>query len=140
MKPFKNIEYNKYNNNLKQTNKMENQETINSTDHLVDYVMDFYGGNEPLWDFFKESPITKTEIQSAVNVHRSVICPVKWNHNGYCDSFDREMVRDIMFIQKGMTTNIKEQLEYGNFMLRFYTPKGRLKKKYASMVTEIAEW
>jgi len=105
-------------------------ELKNPSDELVNYVMDFYGGLDPTWDFFETNPITKTEVKSAVNHYRNVVCQNTWGHNGYCDSFDRELVRDILFITKGMTTNIKEQLEYGTFLSKFFTPKGKLKNKY----------
>jgi len=114
---------------------MKNSNTT-TQDYLVEYVFDFYGGNDPVWDFFKNSPITQEEVERAVKVHRNIICPVTWDHNGYCDSFDREMVREVLFIQKGMTTNIKEQLEYGGFMLKFFTPKGKIKKKYQHLIEE----
>lgn len=105
-------------------------------DDLVDYVMDFYGGEDPTWDFFESNPITKSEVKRAVYYYRTVVCPTTWGNNGYSDSFDREIVRDILFIQKGMVTDMKEQLEYGGFMSRFFTPKGKLKKKYVPLVQE----
>ena len=105
-------------------------ELKNPSDELVHYVMDFYGGIDPTWDFFENNPITKTEVKLAVKYYRKMVSPITWNHEGYCDSIDREIVRDILFITKGMTTDIKEQLEYGKLMSKFFTPKGKIKKKY----------
>jgi len=109
-------------------------ELKNPSDGLVTYVMDFYGGIDPTWDFFENNPITKSEVKLAVKYYRKMVSTITWDHEGYCDSLDRELVRDILFITKGMATNIKEQLEYGNLMSKFFTPKGKVKKKYQSLV------
>jgi len=109
-------------------------ELKNPSDELVNYVMDFYGGIDPIWDFFENNPITKTEVKLAVKYYRKMVSPITWNHEGYCDSIDREIVRDILFITKGMATDIKEQLEYGNLMSKFFTPKGKVKKKYETFL------
>ena len=109
-------------------------ELKNPSDELVSYVMDFYGGLKPSWDFFKTNPITKTEVKLAVKYYRKMVSQITWNDEGHCDSFDRELVRDILFITKGMATNIKEQLEYGGLMSKFFTPGGKIKKKYQSLV------
>ncbi len=109
-------------------------ELKNPSDELVSYVMDFYGGIDPTWDFFENNPITKSEVKLAVKYYRKMVSPITWDHEGYCDSIDRELVRDILFIQKGMATNIKEQLEYGGLMSKFFTPKGKVKKKYETLL------
>jgi len=109
-------------------------ELKNPSDELVSYVMDFYGGLKPSWDFFKTNPITKTEVKLAVKYYRKMVSQITWNDEGHCDSFDRELVRDILFITKGMTTNVKEDIEYGRLMSKFFTPGGKIKKKYQSLV------
>ena len=81
-------------------------------EEFTDYVFDFYGGSDPLWDFFKDDkkPVTRAEIKS--NTEKLLKTEHPW---GGGDSFDREMVRDMMFITRG----IKENLEY-EFGLKKY--------------------
>lgn len=71
------------------------------TDRFVDYVLDFYGQRGIYEDFF--SPVvTKEEVEAAVKIRKANDDPP---FEG--DSFDRELVRDIMFARRGVVDGLE---------------------------------
>ena len=117
---------------------MENQ--VKSKDELSNYVMLFYAGDNPTWDWFTSNPITIEEVELAVYYHRNVVCKTLFNHNGYCNTQDREVVRDILLLQKQMVgpKESVKSLEYQWILSKFFTPKGKLKRKYERIYKHIS--
>ena len=115
---------------------MENQNTmktkifVNDTfaSDMFDYVVRFYGPNGIYSDFFEADPINEKTVDLAVAFHKYVICPTMWGNDGDGDTFDRELVRDIMFIMKDMCK--PSEVEWSGIMTKFFTPTGRYKRKY----------
>ena len=115
---------------------MENQNTMKTkmfvndveASGMFDYVVSFYGSNGVYSNFFEADPINELTIDLAIAYHRYIICPTMWDHNGDGDTFDRELVRDIMFIMKGMRK--PSEVEWSGIMTKFFTPTGRYKRKY----------
>jgi len=65
---------------------------------FVDYVWDCYAGPDLTWNAFKDlKPITKAEIKS--NTEKLLKTEYPW---GDGDSLDREMIRDMMFMSRGI--------------------------------------
>lgn len=95
---------------------------------LFDYVVRFYGPNGVYSNFFESNPIKEEDVDMAVAFHRFILAPTLWNHNGNCDSFDRELVCDLMFIMKGLYK--PADVEHSHVMSKFFTPTGRYKTKY----------
>ena len=64
---------------------------------FVDYVYEFYGKDGLYEDFFSNyAPVTKQEIKA------TTLKLAKTEHPwGSGDSFDREMVRDYMLVERG---------------------------------------
>lgn len=74
----------------------------NKTQEFIDYVWSFYAPNDLYGEFFNNT-LTKEEIIKAVNIRKA---NKKLPFEG--DSLDREIVRDIMFYNRGK----KDDLEY----------------------------
>ena len=110
--------------------KMKTKLFVNDVEasEMFDYVVSFYGSNGVYSNFFETEPITDYVVDMAIAFHKYVICPTLWNHNGYGDSFDRELVRDIMRIRKGLCKT--NEVEYSHIMTKFFTPTGLIKVKY----------
>jgi hypothetical protein len=68
---------------------------------FVDYVLDFYGQRGIYKDFFNPV-VTKEEVEVALEVRKAQDDPP---FDG--DSFDRELVRDIMFARRGIVDNLE---------------------------------
>ena len=86
---------------------MSNKANTKEIEEFTDYVFSFYGGSDPLWEFFVDykKPVTKAEIKS--NTEKLLKTEYRW---GGGDSIDREFVRDMMFIARGVNS---KELEYG---------------------------
>ena len=95
---------------------------------MFDYVVRFYGPNGIYSDFFEANPINEEDVDLAVAFHKYVICPTLWGHSGDGDTFDRELVRDVMFIMKDMRK--PSEVEWSGVMTKFFTPTCRYKNKY----------
>ena len=87
-----------------------------------EYVWNNYGPENDDWEFFTEAPITMDEVILAVDCYEMIVAPVLFGHNGYGDSIDREIVRDILFIKKGM--RLPSEVEYARGLKKIFTPKG----------------
>lgn len=88
---------------------------------LHEYVWNHYGPGNDDWEFFTEEPLTMREVKSAVYHYKNFVAPELFNHNGYCNSVDREIVRDILFIKKGMASC--KEVEFALGLSKIYTPK-----------------
>lgn len=79
---------------------------MNKTE-FISYVLDFYGKGQMYSNFFKK-PVTKARVTKALKKHLSNIETLTGSTADFCgDSFDREMVRDIMLAAEGQTTEHK---------------------------------
>ncbi len=69
---------------------------------FVSYVLDFYGQRGLYKDFFPPDGVTTQEVEAAVAIRKAQNDPP---FDG--DSFDRELVRDIMLAKKGQTPDLE---------------------------------
>jgi len=74
----------------------------NKTQEFIDYIWSFYAPNDLYGEFFNNT-LTKEEVIKAVKIRKA---NKKLPFDG--DSLDREIVRDIMFYNRGK----KDGLEY----------------------------
>ena len=107
------------------------------TSNMFNYVVRFYGPNGTYSDFFEANPINEETVDLAVAFHKYVICPTLWGHNGDGDTLDREMVRDIMLIEKGLRK--PSEVEYSRIMTKFFTPTGKYKRTYQYWMSRCPE-
>ena len=63
---------------------------------FLEYVFSFYGPNEMYGDFFKNT-LTKQELFAAINLFQR-----KGGKTFLGDTFDREIVRDILLTMRGV--------------------------------------
>ncbi len=96
-----------------------------------EYVWNNYGPGNDDWEFFTETPITMAEVIDAINCYRTIVSPVLFGHSGYGDSIDREIVRDILFIKKGM--RLPSEVEYARGLKKIFTPKGKGEVKASAL-------
>ena len=87
----------------------DNKVILDSNKEFVDYVLGFYG-EEGLYEF--EPPATREEIQKALCIR------VQHTETYYFegDSTDRELVRDIMLINRGVLSNELEFSEVAEWV------------------------
>jgi len=88
---------------------------------LHEYVWNHYGPGNDDWEFFTDNPLKMSDVKGAVYHYRNFVAPELFGHNGYCDSIDREIVRDILFIRKDMASC--NEVEYARGLSKIYTPK-----------------
>lgn len=74
-----------------------NKQVIKKVEDFVNYCWQFYAPNEIYGDFF-ENNLTKDELRLAVNL-RVRKATIKFKFEG--DTFDREIVRDILRASRG---------------------------------------
>lgn len=77
----------------------------NKKQEFIDYVWSFYAPNDLYGDFF-ENTLTKEEIVKALKIR---LANKKLAFDG--DSMDREIVRDIMFYNRGKTTGLEYDMK-----------------------------
>lgn len=65
---------------------------------FIDYFLDFYDPSGPYPDRFPK-PVTREDVREAVNVRRKHQKEYSWGG----DSTDRELVRDILLYQQGVS-------------------------------------
>lgn len=70
--------------------------------NFVNYVLDFYGQRGIYEEFFKPDGVTRGEVETALKIRKTQADPP---FDG--DSFDRELVRDIMFVLRGEVDNLE---------------------------------
>ena len=75
---------------------------------FVNYVLSFYGAGGVYEDFFSPPP-TKEEVEAAVKIRQEASGEPEFSG----DSFDRELVRDIMFAKRGKTTGLEYPVVLG---------------------------
>lgn len=80
----------------------------NKNQEFINYVWSFYSPNEIYGSFF-ENTLTKEEVEKALEIRLSNL---ETPFDG--DSMDREMVRDIMFYNRG------KRVDFEYDMTRFF--------------------
>ena len=92
---------------------------------FFNYIVMFYGPDRLYSDFFETNPLKTEDIDMAISLYL-IMCHVRGVP--FCfDTVDREFVRDIMFIIKGMF--VPFQVEYSELMTQFFTTDGHFKCK-----------
>jgi hypothetical protein len=102
------------------------------------YIYMFYGPAGVYGERMFDSELTLENIEYAITIYKYVVIPELYHvtendiENLTFDSLDRERVRDILFI---LTDKIKvADVEYSKTMKKFFTPGGKIKKKFSSKV------
>jgi hypothetical protein len=90
------------------------------------YVKEFYGKDEMYSEFFPPFGATNDEVNLAVSQYIEY-CKTKDDQWGGGDSFDREIVRDIMFYNRGT----RKGLEYQRAIKEIF---GKDKKEYGGIL------
>jgi hypothetical protein len=73
---------------------------MQTIERFINYVLGFYGPEGIYAEFFTQSPVTELNVRDAL-LQLLNIRAVKGI--SFCaDSFDREVIRDIMLVRKGI--------------------------------------
>lgn len=100
-----------YENIKDQSQELAKDGSMNERQQFVDYVFKFYGPGEIYAEFFENKPVTREEVSLALKIIE-LKAPEHGHTIGY-DSFDRELVRDILLHNRGET---KTEYEVGKFL------------------------
>ena len=82
--------------------------TKDELNNFKSYVKGFYGNDEMYAEFFPPTGASNGEIELAIRMYVSY-CKTKDDQWGGGDSFDREIVRDVMLYNRGHKKNLEYQ-------------------------------